>query len=239
MQHYFGEIVDNKVILSKEDLHHLLNVKRANIGEEIEVSCNGKLFSCLVSRINPVEITVVNEIIKSRELKNKITLAFSVLKSSSYNELIVQKGVELGVNEFIPMFSERVIVKGKKEEDNKLVRLKKISKEAAEQCRRNIIPEISIYQDYIDVLSKEYDYKLFAYEGDFGKSNTIYKALENLKEGQSILVVIGPEGGFSDKEIKLAKDNGCQFVSLGSRILRAETACLYSCAIISSICEEK
>lgn len=237
MQHFFGEIINNKVILSKEDIHHLLNVKRANIGEEIEVSFDGSLYTCIVSQLNPLEISVVSKIINNRELDIELTLAFAILKSSSHNELIVQKGTELGVNKFIPVISDRCVVKIESKEDNKLIRLNKIAKEAAEQCRRNIIPEVSIYSKLSGLELNNYDLKLIAYEGDFGKSNSLLNSVERIKKGNRILVLIGPEGGFSDKEVEFAKNNEFTFVNLGRRILRAETSAIYACSVIASVSE--
>lgn len=238
MQHYFGEINNGFVTLSKDDLHHLINVKRVNIGEEIEISFNGKLFTCIVSKIKPLEIKVVSELSSDRELPLELDLAFSNLKSSSYNELIVMKGCEVGVKKFLVVNSDRSVAKITRD-DNKFIRLEKIAKEACEQCRRSLIPSIDVFSSLYKIDFSFYDKIFFAYEGDFGKSNTLLSELKNIEKSDKILIIIGPEGGFSDKEISLARENNFIFVSLGKRILRAESAALYSCSIISSYIEEK
>ena len=150
------------------------------------------------------------------------------------------KGTELGVTDFIPFISKRSIVKAEiGNEDNRLLRMRKIAKSSAQQCRRSYVPEVHDYRKYIDVLKEHYDVKIFAWEDLNGKSETLYKAVEAIKKGQSVLLLIGPEGGFSEDEAKLAIGSGFQMVSLGRRILRAETAAIYGAALIGARSEEE
>ena len=237
MQHYFGKIEKNEAFLEAEDVHHL-SVRRGEIGEEIEISDpEGNTYLCALQSSNPLRIIVKEKLDVKRESDVKVVIAFSLLKSD-HNELIIQKCTELGASSFLPFISERSIVRPSEKEDNKLLRLRKIAKEAATQCRRSIIPEVSFYLSYKEVLQKKADHRYFAYEGMLGESENLFKELSSIQPGEEVLILIGPEGGFSDKEAALAKEAGFEFVSLGRRILRAETAAIYSTALLASKGEE-
>ncbi len=237
MQHYFGHIEGGYACIDDGDAHHLLNVRRGEIGEKLEIAEGEELFLAEIESIDPLRIRILEKIEKKRELDNPLLLAFALLKSD-HNELIALKGTELGVSTFIPFTSNRTIVKPKEKEDNKLLRLRKIASEAANQCRRTSIPEVTSYSSFQELMSLKADRKLFAYEGEAGSSASLLSSMANLQKGESILVLIGPEGGFSEKEAKMAQENGFAFVSLGRRILRAETAALYCASIIGAISEE-
>lgn len=236
MQHYFGSIFeDGKLVLEETDLHHLLNVKRATIGEEIEITDKNTTYKCKISSIKPLKAEVL-EASNSREIENTLSLAFCLLKGD-HNELIVLKGTELGVSRFYPVISSRVIVKPKEKEDNKFQRLKKIAKEGAEQCRRSSIPEIEGYISFDELLKLDYRHKIIPYEEESLKSNTLFSSLKAHKN-EPTLILIGPEGGFSNEEVDKAIKAGFEPVSLGKRILRAETAALYCSSLFSALNEE-
>lgn len=235
MQHFFGSIQGDEVILSKEEVHHLLHVKRAEIGEEIEVSDGKNVSLCRVDSLEPLRISVVGKADSSRELPVHVTLAFGTLKGD-HNELIVQKGTELGVSEFIPFVSSRTVVKPKEAEDGKLIRLRRVAQESAKQCRRGQIPFVSAYCSLTELLERKEELKLFAYESEALTGLSLAKTLRK-HESTSILVVIGPEGGFSDAEANSLKEAGFLPVSLGKRILRAETAAIFCASVISACIE--
>lgn len=236
MQHYFGSICeDGKLVLEENDLHHLLNVKRANVGEEIEITDKNTTYRCKITSIRPLKVDIL-ETTNSREIENNLSLAFCLLKGD-HNELIVLKGSELGVARFYPVISSRVIVKPKDKNDNKFQRLRKIAKEGAEQCRRNSIPEVEEYIPFDELIKLDYKHKIIPYEEESGKSNTLLNSLEAHKN-EPTLILIGPEGGFSKEEVEKAINAGFEPVSLGKRILRAETAALYCCSLFSAINEE-
>ena len=237
MQHYFGTIVSGKAILEGSQIHHLINVKRAQVGEKIEVTDDGDTYLCLIQAIDPPEILVLEKLKDRRELDIHITLAFAALKGD-HNDLIVLKGTELGVDSFVPFVSKRCVVQPKEKEDNKILRYRKIASEGAAQCRRNAIPTVSGYLDFSEVVKLEADLKLFAYEGMAGGSDSILEYAKSLKRGQTVLLVIGPEGGFGHEEARLALDYDFQLVSLGRRILRAETAALYGASVLAAFGEE-
>ena len=237
MQHYFGTIVNDKALINGDQLHHLIDVRRAEIGEKIEISEEGESYLCEVTSLSPLEIKVIKKIEQKRELDIDLTVAFSLLKGDK-NELIVLKGTELGASTFIPFVSKRTIIEVGDKAEKKRARLIKIAQEGANQCRRDAVPNVTEIIHYTELLSKPFDVKLFAYEGDAGQGNSLIKEAMKLKPRQSVLIVIGPEGGFTDEEAAMASDYGFQFVSLGRRILRAETAALYACSILGAYGEE-
>ena len=237
MQHYFGTIVNGKAILTGDQVHHLIAVRRGQIGEKIEVSEEKESYLCEIISLEPLEIAVLRKIEHKRELDIDLTIAFAVLKGDK-NDIIVLKGAELGVSHFIPFISKRCIVDVKDKEDKKRARLEKIALEGAGQCRRDAIPDIAPFAKFTDLLSLHYDKKFFAYEGEAGESNSLWKEALKLSKRESVLVVIGPEGGFDADEVALASDYGFTFVGLGRRILRAETACIYAATILGAASEE-
>ncbi len=234
MQHYFGTIDGGFAFLSDADRHHLLHVKRAEKGETIEISTlDAKLYSCVVKNLDPLEIEVESEIENSRESRLRVFLGFSLLKGD-HNELIIQRCTELGVSAFFPFLSERTVVKPDGKEDKRILRLRKIAEESAKQCRRNLIPEVHAYSSFREVLDIDAEIRYLPYEGLLGSSDTLWNEINSLSSEKSILFLIGPEGGFSDKEVNLAKEKGFRFVSLGKRMLRAETAAIYCAALASA-----
>lgn len=237
MHRYFALIKEGEAVLSKEDAHHLIDVVRIKTGEKLEIVSAGEVYLGQVDGIVPLSIKVLSKIEESREPDNEIISAFAVLKGD-HNDLVVEKGTELGATLFLPFLGGRTIVKAEPHsEDTKIIRLRKIAKEAAQQCRRQIVPTVSSFQTYADIMAFPADLKLFAYEDMAGQNETLEKSLKELKKKQKILIVVGPEGGFTSEEVQKAKSNGFHFISLGRRILRAETASVASLAIISAYSE--
>ncbi|MDY6094372.1 MAG: 16S rRNA (uracil(1498)-N(3))-methyltransferase [Candidatus Enteromonas sp.] len=234
MQHYLGKIVDGYALLSEEEIHHLRDVRRAEIGELVEIGDGDEVFLCLVESKNPLRIKV-QEKRPARELPCRLTIAFGFLKGD-HNEWIVQKGTELGVHSFFPFLSSRVIVKPKEWEDSKILRLRKIASESAKQCRRANVPTVNAYTAWNEILALPADCKFIAYEDVSISGEHLFSAL-NRVQGDSILVLIGPEGGFSEKEAQEAIQSGFIPVSLGKRILRAETAAVFAASVVSAFIE--
>ena len=212
-----------------DTIHHIKDVMRVKVGFEFEAVNNGEIFKARVISLNPFEVKIVEEIKENRELKGHLTLAFSLLKGG-HDELILQKGTELGVYAFVPFISSRTIVRlnSEKEKENKIVRYKKILENSSEQCKRSLIPEISPVIKLEDLPSFPNETKLIAYEEVAFKGSPLDKEI-----GDDTLLVIGPEGGFSEKEAEYLIKNGFKPVSLGKRILRAETAAIASAALYS------
>lgn len=248
LQKYFIESNNwngNKVFIEGEDAHHILRVMRFKTGDQI--ICNqpdGKAAVAIITQIEEKKViaNVEKWLDENTELPVKVTIAQGLPKGDKI-ELILQKGTELGAVAFIPFQAERSIVKwDERKQEKKMKRYRKIVKEASEQSQRNILPHI--YEPMnIEELIKEsnpYDVKIFAYEeeakvDDYHAFGTIIK---RLKEGDQVLICIGPEGGFSEQEVSLLKENGFHSVRLGPRILRTETAPLYVLSSISYHFEE-
>lgn len=235
MQHYFGTILDNKAIIDGKQIHHLLNVRRTRVGEKLEVSDDAVSYLCEVRSLEPLDIAVLHPLEEKRELDVDLYLAFGILKGD-HNDLIVLKGTELGVSTFLPFTSERTVVVPEAG-DNKYRRLCKKAEEGALQCRRDVIPNVNDYARFEEIIKLNADVKIFAYEEEAGKGQKLFDIVPSIQKGSRVLALIGPEGGFSAHEAALAKEAGFVPVSLGRRILRAETAALYCASLIAGASE--
>ena len=233
------QINRNEIIIIGEDVNHIKNVLRKKIGDKLEV-CNqetGTTFECEIAEINEAEIK--NHIISENKMTNSKILVdiFQGLPKAEKMELIIQKSVELGVNAIIPVKMQRCVVKlDIKSENKKIERWQKISESAAKQSGRNLIPQIHkiIKIEEISKLKNEYDIIIICYENE--KENHIKKEIQKLKQNKKqeirIAIVIGPEGGLEENEVKYLEKEGAKIVTLGNRILRTETVALNILSII-------
>ncbi|WP_458412448.1 16S rRNA (uracil(1498)-N(3))-methyltransferase [Schinkia sp. CFF1] len=243
MQRYFvknEQIKENIITILAEDAHHISRVMRMKPGGGI-ICCseNGRVALCEIQEITDdfVSVTIVEWLDENKELPVFVTIAQGLPKGDKL-ELIVQKGTELGASCFLPFFASRSIVKWDEKKGRKKVeRLEKIAKEAAEQSHRTMVPEIKNPVDLKTLLesSKEYTYKVVAYEEDakIGEKSNLSSILRKLTPNDSLLAVIGPEGGLSEEEVTSLREHGFVTCSLGKRILRTETAPLYLLAAVS------
>ena len=239
MQRYFARTVGERVILNDDDVFHLTRVMRARRGDNIEVVSDGMVYLAEVQSLRPLEIILVKRIRENNELSNDVILIASLIKGEKM-DLVLQKATELGVSEIVLLQSERSVVKIKKDDkDVKFARFNKILKEAAEQSRRSKIPALYRLIDIVNLRTIEADVRLIAYEGMEGNTESFNKVLQNIKSKDKIAIIIGPEGGFSEKEIDIATRLGYKKISLGRRILRAETASFYALSVISNYLERK
>ena len=234
MHHFFvkpEQIVKEQgrktVCIDGPDFHHASQVLRIRPGEELLISDGtGKDYRCRVVAVENEEmLTYVLHEEEERELPASLILYQSLVKGEKM-EWIIQKAVELGVSRIVPVVSENTIVKlEKKKEESRLQRWQAIAQSAAKQSKRSKIPEIGQVLTLKEALCEagRCDIRLFAYEHEEGMSRTV-KELEKTGAGKEIAVFIGPEGGYSPKEAELARECGFSPVSLGKRILRAETA---------------
>lgn len=239
MQRYFGRVIDDSAVLHDEDVFHLTKVMRARSGENIEVVADNKVFLCTITSLKPLKTRIIKELKEDNELKCEVILVVSLLKGEKM-DLVIQKATELGVSEIVLLQSERSIAKIRKEDkDSKLQRFSKIAKEAAEQSKREKIPNISRLIDINSLDQIDADVKMIAYECASGKTSSFYSELAKVRKGNKVAILIGPEGGFSEKEVKTAINCGFSTISLGKRILRAETACIYGLSVISCYLERR
>lgn len=232
MQRYFAkDKIDNNIILEISDMHHIKNVMRMNSNDKIECIYNKKLYICRVGDININSFEIIEELDDNNELPIEITIAVSLVKEQKM-DLILQKLTELGVSRIIPLKTERSIIKI----DDKRFKKKKdrwisICKEASEQSKRNIIPEITDIKTIKELNDYEYDLKLFGSVSN--KDNLVNKYLQKNNKYAKIIFVIGSEGGLSPKEEELLTSMNYIPTSLGNRVLRVETATFYIASILN------
>lgn len=232
MYHFFvspEQIGENEIRIEGSDVNHIRNVLRMRPGEQVRL-CTGQDENDYYCEITSIEEDCVLTRILSveencMELPSRLYL-FQGLPKSDKMELIIQKAVELGVYEIIPVATKRAVVKlDAKKEAAKLKRWNAISESAAKQSKRMIIPEVTGVMNFREALeyARSLDVKMIPYElaEDMNKTREL---VETIQPGQSVGIFIGPEGGFEEEEVELALKNEVYPVTLGKRILRTETA---------------
>ena len=249
MQQYFlnEELnVNSTYELSKDDSNHIVRIMRKKINDKVYVVFNNEIkYICNIidNNVDKVLITPYEQVDGSNELPIKITVAIPPLKNDKI-EYLIQKITELGVSNIVLFNSERNIAKIKKDKvDSKLNRWNKIIKEAAEQSKRNIIPDITYVDSLGDLIkfSENYDYKVVAYEKESVNEDNINlkKLLNSDLNNKDVIAVFGSEGGLSEQEIDNLIDGNFDVIGLGKRILRAETAPLYFVICVAYFSEFK
>lgn len=224
-----SQIQGKRIIITGSDVNHIKNVLRMKPGEEISVSngMDGREYRCGIEEFAEDTVVCTLRFVKEEgvELPAEIYL-FQALPKADKMELIVQKAVELGVHEIIPVAAKRCVVKlDEKKAANKVNRWQGISEAAAKQSRRGVIPLVHTpvtFQEAVET-AKDMDVRLIPYELAEDMSHT-RSLIEAVRPGQRIAVFIGPEGGFEEGEIQTALAAGIEPVTLGRRILRTETA---------------
>ncbi len=239
MQRYFATIESQVVKLSQADVFHLTRVMRARPGDYFEVVDDvHQLYLAKVDTLNPFTATVLEKKHEERELPVSLSLYY-VMAKGDRTDLVIQKAVELGVHHITLLQSRRSVVKIDASNVKKRQRYEKIAKEAAEQSKRLIIPSIDLKEDFNDALSQKADFKLIAYEADSGKTTQLYALLDKVKTTSSIVLLVGPEGGFDPEEVENAENKGFVRVGLGKRILRSETAAIHFVGVVASYLEKQ
>ena len=222
LKRFFVDKIEDTAVLSGEEFEHAKNVLRLGVGAEVILLDNtGVEYIAVVSAVEKKQMlfNIIRKQQGDKETESEVCLLFGYLKNADKNEFLVQKAVELGVKKigvFSSTYSSAYM------NANKLERLNKVSKESAKQCGRSIAPEI-VYYDTLDKALDSvdgYQNKLFACE--FADKSD--RDISSLTKGESVAVVVGSEGGFSKEEAEKAKKYGFDFITLGKRILRAETA---------------
>lgn len=233
MQRYFKDTNQDIFELSQDDSYHITKVMRNSIGDLVEVVIDKKLYICeIIEMNNLVTVRKQEEVETDSELECYVTIAQSLVKEQKM-DLILQKSCELGVSEIIPINTTRSIVKLDKKETKKIERWNKILKEASEQSKRVVIPKVNNILDVKELAKLDYDIKILCTVNEL--STSIKRVLSNDLKGAKIILVIGPEGGFTDAEEKILIENGYISTSFGNRVLRTETASLYALSIINYI----
>ena len=216
------------LIKDKSDCNHIQNVYRLNVGHELRIIDGEYEYFTEITQISKKEVSV--KILEKKEdsysLNVNIDVAMGILKNDKMN-LAIQKLTEIGVNKISPLKTERVVVKinEKKEKWDVVVR------ETLKQCRGIKFTEITPVKKLAEIDYSKYNKIIFAYENS-GESKSLSEIIE--KGDKDILYIIGPEGGITQEEVDFLKNNKAMEISLGKRILRAETAAIVVCGIIAN-----
>lgn len=246
MSHFFIEshqIAGEILTIEGDDVNHMKNVLRMRSGEAFTAADeNGIFYRCEVDTLDKQQVTakILWKEKGSSELSSKIYL-FQGLPKSDKMELIIQKAVELGAYQIIPVATKRAIVKlDAKKEASKLKRWQSIAEGAAKQSGRMLIPQITEVKTYAEALqlAQTLDVNIIPYECARGMEGT-REILNSIKRGMSVGIFIGPEGGFEESEVTQAQELGIHPVTLGRRILRTETAGLTTLSILMYLLEEE
>lgn len=233
MLHLFADpsdVQDELLTITGPEVNHIRNVMRLKPGEEISVSIggDGKEYRYGIESYTEDSVLCRLRFVKDKEVELPVkVLLFQGLPKADKMDLIVQKAVELGAAEIIPVSMERCVVKldaGKAAK--KTTRWQTIAESAASQSRRSIIPRVLApmsMREAVEYAKEQTEVRVIPYELQ-EDDGSVKQYLESLKEGQSVSIFIGPEGGFTPAEVELAKEAGIRPISLGRRILRTETA---------------
>ena len=233
MQRYFATYDKNQnIVINNDDIFHIQKVMRMNIGDTFEVNADGDLKITEITSNSPFSFKIIKEINENHELNGYVRLLYCLPKGEK-TELVIQKAVELGCSEIVLINSERSIAKITKEnKEKKIIRFNKIIKEASEQSKRTKLCKLNDVIDFKDIAKYPADFSLIAYENTEFTSKDLIEILPSLRD-KTINIIIGAEGGISKKELEMAKNTGYREISLGKRILRSETACIFILSILS------
>ena len=231
-------ITGSTAVLTDQEAHHIVKVLRLTSGTKVVLfDGSGSFFEAVLTRISPSRVesqivSILPYIDTGEDASPKLHLAVGLLKGKKM-DLVVQKITELGVESLHPFHSRYCIPKN--QSDNRVPRLEKIALEACKQCNRPRPPSICPVQEYPDLLADSqgggHDLRLIFWENRTGQKSVrdIFTRRESIR---SVMIIIGPEGGFSSKEIDQAVTAGFAPVTMGHRILRAETAAIAAVSII-------
>ena len=260
-----SQIADGKVKITGEDVRHIRNVLRMRPGEVILVSCGDEWeYTCRILSLSEEEVCaeIADAQKPGKELPSRITL-LQCLPKGDKMETVIQKAVELGAAEIVPVASKRCVVKlDAKKAPARVARWNAIAESAAKQAKRMIIPEVHEVLSFREALqyAQNAGGEMQAHEcpetgmklensGEHGKPVLLIpyenaegmqktrKLLSSIVPGQPVAVLIGPEGGFDESEVQAAEDAGFHSITLGKRILRTETAGMTALSILMYLLE--
>lgn len=222
----------NTITLEGKLAHHIGVVLRMTVGEELKlVFDDGVIARCTLQGFekNRVTVAAVEILAQGNEPSVQVTLGQGLAKGEKM-DLVVQKAVEVGATTIIPLALENSVARFDSERSQKKVeRWQKIALEAAQQSKRDAVPKVEPVQGLQQALTNDYDLIIMAYEGE---TQVTLKDILAGKKYEKILLLIGPEGGFTEEEVELCRNKGARTVTLGRRILRTETAGLVALSCI-------
>ena len=231
MQRYFSNNKDNNTyILSNDDSYHITKVMRMKYNDLVEVVDNGKTYICKIVSFNPVKVEITGELDENNELAKKVIIVQSMVNENKM-DLILQKSCELGMYAIYPYKAKNSVVKENDKIDKKIIRWEKIVKEASEQAKRNIIPKVENILDIKGLCNLEGDLKILLSVNEMSKN--LKNVLQEKKSYDTIIIVVGPEGGFDLSEEEKMLNAGYVRTSLGKRVLRTETASIVALSMIN------
>jgi len=229
---------ETQIPLSVDKSHYLISVLRSRAGDIVTViDGRGKAYSAEIITVSDKKafVKIVSEIAVDTESSFDLVLCQGILKGEKM-DMVIQKTTELGIKEIIPIITERSVVRQTRKTD----RWRKIAEEAAEQCGRAVIPVIHEPMEYGKVLSSlpvNHGF-IFWEQGGQPLSEAFQKTNSQSLVPNPLFLFIGPEGGFTSEEVRLAEDKGLVRTTLGRRILRAETAAIAGVALIQFLFED-
>ena len=231
MQRYFSNSLTNNIFtLSKDDSYHIKKVMRMNNFDRIEIVHDSMTYICeIINLDNLVEARIVEKIKEDAEFNKKVILVQSLVNEQKM-DLILQKSTELGISEIYAYKATNSVVKENDKSNKKIERWQKIVKEASEQSKRTIIPQIKGIISLKELINIDANLKIMLSVNENKKS--IKNVLQENSNCDILIIVVGPEGGFTKDEEKILQENGFISTTLGNRVLRTETASL---AILSMI----
>ena len=227
---FLNEIKSNEIVISGDEHKHIAYSLRMRVGDEIVVCCNGVDYTAIIDKMSK-DSTIARVVEKSRntsEPNAQITLFFGAMKGDK-NDYVVQKCTELGVVKFVPFISSYSAVKS---ESVKVERLNRIALEASKQSGRGIVPQIDepiVFNDLLGMLD-DFDKVIFPYER--AEDGDIANAVDAVSSPKLVAVIVGSEGGFAPSEVEKLSAIGVKPITLGERILRADTACVAVCSAL-------
>ena len=233
MQRYFCyQKKDNKFILNSDDTYHITKVMRMELGDLIEIVFQEKVYISEIIELKPNVVALINKELETyNELEVKITICQSLVKENKM-DLILQKCTELGATSFIPLKVKNSIIKGDdKDFLKKVVRWQRIVKEASEQSKRNIIPEVKKVSTISEIVKTDYDIKILCTVNELSRS--LKNVLQNHRKCGTMIIVVGPEGGFTKDEENFLIEKGFLSTTLGNLVLRTETAGICALSMIN------
>ena len=233
MQRYFvNKKEDNKFRLDMKDSHHIENVMRMKKEDNIEVVYDEEVYLTKIIDFNPVILEIIKKLdgtVKENKIP-KVTICQSLVNENKM-DFILQKGTELGAYSFIPFKAVNSIIKGSdKDFAKKITRWERIVYDASRQSKRNKVPTIEKVMDIHELIKLDFDLKILCTVNEV--SMHLKNVLQNVEKCDTMIIVVGPEGGFTDKEEQLLIENGFISTSLGKLVLRTETTTL---AVLSQI----
>lgn len=238
------QVGEKEITITGSDVNHIKNVLRMKPEETILISSGENLeYTCYIRELKEEEIIAHIMYVQESgyELPSRLYL-FQGLPKSDKMELIIQKAVELGVHEIIPVASKRAVVKlDARKEEKKRTRWQAISESAAKQSKRMYVPEVKKVMSFSQAVeyAGQLDVVLVPYELAKGMGET-REIIGKIKKGQSVGIFIGPEGGFEETEVEMAVEKAnAKAITLGKRILRTETAGLTVLSILMFTLEEE